>query len=168
MHLHTICPKMALSFTTRGRKICKPRLARGAFFVCPLLAATAAPYGPLSLTIRGPILFVATKPKTLKRRALTARHEPGPLTYGQGRGGRPWRRLRDQIMERDGYLCQCSACKKRPVPLVAHEVDHIDNTRGPDGRLNDDPSNLQAMNKRCHEKKSQAEANRGRRMAVGQ
>ncbi|NYT25382.1 HNH endonuclease [Alcaligenaceae bacterium] len=106
---------------------------------------------------------MATKPGTLKRRSLTERHEPEPITYGQGRGGRPWRRLRDQIMERDGYLCQCPACKKRPVPKVAHEVDHISNKRGPDGRLNDDPSNLAAINRDCHKAKTQAETLRGRR-----
>lgn len=102
---------------------------------------------------------MATKPKTLKRRALTARHEPEPVTYGQGRGGRPWRRLRDQIMERDGYLCQCPACKKRPVPLVAHEVDHIKPVAFGG---TDDPSNLQAISKECHRIKSAQEARRGR------
>ena len=82
-----------------------------------------------------------------------------------GRGGRPWRRLRDQILERDGYLCQCEDCKRRPLPLVAHEVDHIDNTRGPNGELNDDPGNLRAINRDCHRAKSQAEAQRARRPA---
>ncbi len=80
-----------------------------------------------------------------------------------GRGGRPWRRLREQILERDGYLCQCDDCQRRLLPLVAHEVDHIDNTRGPSGELNDDPSNLRAINRDCHRAKSQAEAQAGRR-----
>ena len=80
-----------------------------------------------------------------------------------GRGGRPWRRLRDQILERDGYLCQCEACQFRPLPLVAHEVDHIDNTRGPDGKLNDDPGNLRAVNEDCHKRITQAQALRGRK-----
>lgn len=102
---------------------------------------------------------MATKPKTLKRKLLTARHEPEPATYGQGRGGRPWRRLRDQILERDGYLCQCPACKKRPVPKVAHEVDHIKPVA--EGGT-DDPGNLQAMNRDCHKAKTRAEATRGR------
>ena len=26
--------------------------------------------------------------------------------WGQGRGGRPWRRLRDAVAKRDGYTCQ--------------------------------------------------------------
>lgn len=77
-----------------------------------------------------------------------------------GRGGRPWRRLREQVLERDGYLCQCDECKRRPLPLVAHEVDHI-KPRAEGGT--DDPSNLRAINKGCHKTKSQAEALRGRR-----
>lgn len=101
------------------------------------------------------------RPSALKRQPRTPRHEPEPPTYGQGRGGRPWRRLRDQIMERDHWLCQCDDCKKRLVPLPAHEVDHISNKRSRDGRLNDDPSNLRAMNKDCHKAKTQAEARRG-------
>lgn len=80
-----------------------------------------------------------------------------------GRGGRPWRRLRDQVLKRDGYLCQCEDCKRRPVPLLASEVDHIDNARDAEGRLNDDPANLMAMNSDCHQKKTQAEAAQGRR-----
>lgn len=105
---------------------------------------------------------MATKPATLKRRALTARHEPEPVTYGQGRGGRPWRRLRAQILERDGYLCQCLVCKRRPVPKVAHEVDHIKPLA--EGGT-DDPNNLQAINRDCHKAKTLAEAMRGRKRA---
>lgn len=80
-----------------------------------------------------------------------------------GRGGRAWRELRLQILERDGWLCQCEACQQRRVPLVAHEVDHIDNTRDANGQLNDDPTNLRAMNRDCHRAKSQREAAQGRR-----
>lgn len=83
-----------------------------------------------------------------------------------GRGGRPWRRLREQVLRRDGYLCQCEDCAKRAMPLVAHEVDHIDNTRGSDGRMNDDPENLRAINRDCHRKKTQAEAAKGRRRTL--
>lgn len=104
-----------------------------------------------------------SRPATFKRKAPTPRHEPEPLTYGQGRGGRPWRRLRDQIMERDGYLCQCEACKRRPIPRVAHEVDHISNRRDAQGRLDDDPGNLRAINRHCHAEKSKREASPGYR-----
>lgn len=98
-----------------------------------------------------------TKPTTLKRVSAARRHMPRAAIasaeaprFGSGRGGRPWRRLREQILERDGGLCQCDDCRRRPLPLVAHEVDHIDNTRGPDGELNDSPENLRAVNKDCH------------------
>lgn len=80
-----------------------------------------------------------------------------------GRGGRPWRELRQQVLERDGWLCQCDACKRRPMPLVAHEVDHIDNTRDASGRLNDHPDNLRAMNRDCHRKRTQQQAVKARR-----
>ncbi|MFW8567055.1 AAA family ATPase [Orrella sp. 11846] len=102
---------------------------------------------------------MATKPKTFKRAALTNRHEPldvgaaktyAPVRYGQGRGGRPWRRLRLQILERDNYLCQCSDCKTRKIPLPAHEVDHISNELDASGKLNDAPTNLRAINRDCH------------------
>jgi len=84
-----------------------------------------------------------------------------------GRGGRAWRKLRLQVLERDGWLCQCEVCQARPVPLVAHEVDHIDNTRDADGLLNDDPSNLRAMNRDCHRAKTALEAAQGRRRRRG-
>lgn len=107
---------------------------------------------------------MATKPGTLKRRNLTARHEikgrqdAEAPRYGQGRGGRPWRRLRDQILERDGYLCQCEDCKRRPMPLPAHEVDHISNVRDESGSLDDSPRNLRAVNRDCHRRISRRQA----------
>lgn len=95
---------------------------------------------------------------------LARRHEvPGAADkYGQGRGGRPWRRKREQVMKRDGYLCQCEECKASGRLLIAHEVDHIDNKRGPDGRLNDSLTNLRAINRDCHRAKTAREASRGR------
>jgi len=45
--------------------------------------------------------------------------------YGRGRGGRPWRRLRAQVLQEAGYLCQCPLCKGSALPLLADEVDHI-------------------------------------------
>jgi 5-methylcytosine-specific restriction protein A len=80
------------------------------------------------------------------------------MSYGEGRGGRPWRRLRDQIMARDGYMCQCDRCKG--VKLVAHEVDHIlPVAKGG----TDDPSNLRAMHRDCHAEKTKREATPGYR-----
>jgi 5-methylcytosine-specific restriction protein A len=86
------------------------------------------------------------------------------MPYGNGRGGRPWRRLREQVMKRDGYMCQCEDCKGEK--LIAHEVDHISNARDADGNLNDAPSNLRAMNRDCHALKTKREANPGFRERV--
>lgn len=79
-----------------------------------------------------------------------------------GRGGRPWRRLRSLVLDRDGWLCQCEQCQQRLMPLVAHEVDHIVSLA--EGGT-DDPENLRAINRDCHRAKSQREAARGRRRA---
>lgn len=74
--------------------------------------------------------------------------------------GRPWRRLRASVLLRDLYLCQCSDCAKRLVPLLADEVDHIiPLSRGGTNDL----SNLRAMNRDCHARKSQAESGHGSR-----
>ncbi|OZI64607.1 hypothetical protein CAL20_02850 [Bordetella genomosp. 4] len=98
-----------------------------------------------------------TKPKTHKVRHGTPRHEPIAPSYGQGRGGRPWRRLRLMILNRDGWLCQCDECKRLGRVLVAHEVDHhIPLSRGG----TDDPSNLRAINRDCHKAKTQREGGR--------
>lgn len=71
--------------------------------------------------------------------------------------GRPWRRLRAQILVRDLYLCQCDDCAKRKAPLIADEVDHtIPVAEGG----TDDPSNLRAMHHDCHARKTLAEAAR--------
>lgn len=80
---------------------------------------------------------------------------PKRTTYGSGRGGRPWRRLRKQILDRDMWLCQCDDCKTRLVPLPAHEVDHIIPLANGG---TDDPDNLQAINKDCHRRKTENES----------
>lgn len=67
--------------------------------------------------------------------------------------GRPWRRLREQIMERDGWMCQCDKCKG--MKLVAHEVDHVIPVSAGG---NDTPYNLRAMNRDCHKAKTKAES----------
>lgn len=95
---------------------------------------------------------------------IARRHEP-PEThanYGQGRGGRPWRRKRAAVLQRDGYLCQCDDCRANGKLLVAHEVDHIvPLSQGG----TDDPSNLRAINRNCHRAKTQREAGGSRRRA---
>lgn len=88
---------------------------------------------------------------------------PRPQTsYGQGRGGRPWRRKRDQVLLRDQYLCQCEQCGGQR--LLADEVDHIvPLSRGG----TDDLSNLRAINKDCHKAKTAREASGSSQAAVG-
>jgi 5-methylcytosine-specific restriction protein A len=81
-------------------------------------------------------------------------------TYGQGRGGRPWRRLREQILVRDMYRCRCEECEPKPLleRAPASEVDHI--TPKAEGGT-DDPRNLRAINTEHHKRKTAQEARRG-------
>jgi len=76
-------------------------------------------------------------------------------TYGHGRGGRPWRRLREAVLKRDGYLCQ--PCKREGRITEATEVDHLVNLA--EGGT-DDSSNLQGICAGCHKVKTQMEAQR--------
>ena len=89
---------------------------------------------------------------------LARRHEvPGAADkYGQGRGGRKWRRKREQILVRDGRLCQ--PCRAAGFVTLASEVDHIIPVA--EGG-SDDAANLQAICGPCHEAKSKAERVRG-------
>ncbi|MCY1533414.1 HNH endonuclease [compost metagenome] len=81
----------------------------------------------------------------------TQRHEVGN-TWGQGRGGRPWRRKRDAVLLRDQYTCQ--VCDKVTDEL---EVDHITPlARGG----SDDMSNLRAICVPCHKIKTAREGGR--------
>ena len=67
--------------------------------------------------------------------------------------GHAWRKLRAQVLERDGYLCQACKAKGRITP--ATEVDHIIN-KASGGT--DDIDNLQALCKPCHKAKTQTES----------
>lgn len=84
----------------------------------------------------------------------TERHEVGP-SWGQGRGGRPWRRKRDAVLLRDQFTCQ--VCSKVSDEL---EVDHIiPRARGG----SDDMTNLRAICVPCHKVKTAREGgNRSR------
>lgn len=77
-------------------------------------------------------------------------------SYGQGRGGRPWRRLREQVLKRDGHLCQ--SCRSKGELVLANEVDHI--VPLAEGGT-DSEANLQAICRSCHDAKTKAEAARG-------
>ena len=71
-------------------------------------------------------------------------------TWGSGRGGRPWRRIRDRILLRDKYTCQ--QCGHIGADL---EVDHIINVA--QGGADDD-KNLQSLCISCHKAKTAIES----------
>ena len=73
--------------------------------------------------------------------------------YGKGRGGRQWRRIKQQVHERDEWTCCC--CGRVTMDL---ECDHIVNTA--QGGT-DDMSNLQSLCKPCHDIKSLEESKAG-------
>jgi len=82
------------------------------------------------------------------------RTEAMKTRYGKGRGGRPWRRLREKILQRDGYLCQCPLCQGEALPLLADEVDHIIPLAQGGSNAMD---NLQAINRYHHQIKTRKE-----------
>ena len=84
---------------------------------------------------------------------------PGRGTTTQQGYGWAWQKLREQILKRDGYRCRCDDCAASGALLPAHEVDHrIPKAQGG----TDDPSNLCAINRECHARKSAREAQAGR------
>lgn len=94
--------------------------------------------------------LVSTNVQPANLSKLTAIH--AQTQWGSGRGGRPWRRLRQRILLRDQYRCQCGECGGS----FANEVDHIiPLAQGG----TDHEANLRAMNTDCHKRKTQQEAN---------
>ena len=84
---------------------------------------------------------------TISTKAVNDTHQP-KSRWGHGRGGRPWRRKRDEIFKRDKYTCQ--VCDRVGGEL---ELDHIVNVaRGG----TDDDSNLQTICVPCHKPKTHA------------
>jgi 5-methylcytosine-specific restriction protein A len=98
------------------------------------------------------------KPKVAMASLTRAGIATPPTSYGQGRGGRPWRRKRDAVLKRDAYQCQCEDCRAEDLITLADEVDHIV-PRSQGGT--DDESNLRAINHDCHAKKSERERREG-------
>lgn len=90
------------------------------------------------------------KPRIKTLETSKASTKPKGNTWGEGRGGRPWRRLRDEILLRDAYTC-------RSCGLVSQhlEVDHIINVA--QGGT-DDPNNLQCLCPACHRSKTARES----------
>jgi 5-methylcytosine-specific restriction protein A len=70
----------------------------------------------------------------------TSRHERG---YGT-----EWDKLREEVLERDHYLCQCPECKGGEIRVtLATEVHHI-KPKGQGGT--DDKTNLTSTGHDCH------------------
>lgn len=74
--------------------------------------------------------------------------------------GRPWRRLRALILQRDGFLCQ--PCSRAGRLTTATEVDHI---KAVSAFGTDDHGNLEAICSTCHKDKTAKEAAEGLRRA---
>lgn len=92
---------------------------------------------------------LSTLPPRLKP---TQSHTP-KKNWGKGRGGRAWRKLKDEILARDNYICQC--CGRVGGRL---ELDHIINTAVGG---TDDPTNLQILCHDCHKQKTHTESQVG-------
>jgi len=76
--------------------------------------------------------------------------------------GPAWRKLRVRILKRDGFVCQCSDCKSAFLVTEATEVDHVLSKAKWLKRFGnlvgvDDPTNLQAINRDCHKRKTAIE-----------
>lgn len=85
----------------------------------------------------------------LSTKAVSGTHQP-KSKWGSGRGGRPWRRKRDEIFKRDRYTCQ--VCQRVGGEL---ELDHIVNVaRGG----TDADHNLQTICTDCHKTKTHLES----------
>jgi 5-methylcytosine-specific restriction enzyme A len=82
-----------------------------------------------------------------------ARHQKGRSRHERGYGS-SWDKLRKQVLQRDKYICQCDECKGLGLVKEATHVDHIV-AKAHGGT--DDLSNLRAINKHCHDKKTARE-----------
>ncbi len=76
--------------------------------------------------------------------------------------GRPWRRLREQVMARDLHLCV--TCRAAGRIRQATEVDHI--TPVAKGG-SDNPANLQSLCADCHQAKTIADAGGRPKVTIG-
>ncbi|OOS05970.1 HNH endonuclease [Moraxella cuniculi] len=90
---------------------------------------------------------------TLKPRLKPAASHQQKPSWGKSRGGRPWRRLRQQILLRDRYTCQI--CHRVGGRL---ELDHVINKANGGS---DNQENLQILCHDCHQQKTKAESMAG-------
>ena len=74
--------------------------------------------------------------------------------------GPAWDKLRKVVLARDGHLCQCAECRAEGRVSVATHVDHIKpKAQGGTDAL----ENLQAINAKCHERKTLTEQGKTQR-----
>ncbi len=87
-----------------------------------------------------------------------------PRKWGNGRGGRPWRRLVEAVKRRDQFICQ--ACG------YLTEKGHCDHIVPLSNRGTDDLVNLQWLCIPCSEAKTQIESGEARglkqKIAIGE
>ena len=98
--------------------------------------------------------------RTLKPRVAildTRRARPSTTKELSRLSGGAWETLRMRVLKRDLSLCQCAECKATNRLRIAHEVDHVVPLW--EGGSND-LSNLSAINRECHARKSETEARR--------
>lgn len=107
--------------------------------------------------------------------SLCEQHKVRPGQFGdkfrgsrQSRGyGAEWDKQRLEVLKRDHGICQCSECKQLKRLRLATQVDHVVNKatwKRLHGSMSgvDALSNLQAINKDCHEAKTARESLGGR------
>lgn len=87
-----------------------------------------------------------------------------PVAARSGRGGRPWRRKRERIFERDGYFCQLCLGKGVVNVVTLHGTDAgvCDHKVPLAEGGSDDDSNLQTICQACDVEKTAQESLRGR------
>lgn len=81
-------------------------------------------------------------------------------SWGQGRGGRPWQRMRERVFESDGFLCRVCRAKGRLEPVELHGsragvCDHIVPMSQGGG---DHIDNLQTLCQACDKVKTYGES----------
>lgn len=105
-------------------------------------------------------------PPNHQPRKMSARrqHRAEPEQWGQGRGGRPWERLRARVFVRDKYLCQRHLRMGKLVAVELHGLnagicDHI--TPVAEGGT-DRMENLETLCKSCSAIKTAEESAKGK------
>jgi 5-methylcytosine-specific restriction protein A len=96
------------------------------------------------------------KPKVYRPAKFGKDIRPKDVSWGKGRGGRPWQRKRNNVLRRDSYECQ-SCLREFGRHVWADEVDHI--IALSEGGT-DDESNLEGICIPHHKKKTAEESKR--------